>query len=90
MLIAKALYDLKSFEGVSSKDLVEAGVTENDLELLQKKFSGELVPQKVEKSKETSARISAIRRVLSTASKAEISDKLTELNKDLNNIIHHY
>jgi hypothetical protein len=79
--------ELKSLKGVSEGELMDAGVTAGDLETLRKKFSGELVPEKQQKSAETIDKIRRIKNVLRTASEKELSSSLADLNEWIGDLV---
>ena len=79
--------ELKSLKGVSEGELMDAGVTEGDLETLRKKFSGELVPEKQQKSAETINKIRRIKNVLRTASEKELSSSLADLSEWIGDLV---
>jgi len=79
--------ELKSLKGVSEGELMDAGVTEGDLETLRKKFSGELVPEKQQKSTETIDKIRRIKNVLRTASEKELSSSLADLSEWIGDLV---
>jgi alkylated DNA repair dioxygenase AlkB len=79
--------ELKSLKGVSEGELMDAGVTEGDLETLRKKFSGELVPEKQQKSAETIDKIRRIKNVLRTASEKELSSSLADLGEWIGDLV---
>lgn len=79
--------ELKSLKGVSEGELMDAGVTEGDLETLRKKFSGELVPEKQQKSAETIDKIRRIKNVLRTASEKELSSSLADLSEWIGDLV---
>jgi hypothetical protein len=84
----RSLYqELKSLKGVSEGELMDAGVTEGDLETLRKKFSGELVPEKQQKSAETINKIRRIKNVLRTASEKELSSSLADLSEWIGDLV---
>ena len=57
------------------------------METLRKKFSGELVPEKQQKSAETIDKIRRIKNVLSTASEKELSSSLADLGEWIGDLV---